>query len=118
MRPFLAILLLAACSSPRAAKPAETQDAIAQPAQPPPPTPRTGGVGAQRSVPPFHAVAAGGIFDVTITVGPAQEVIVTAAPDVIPQVTTEVLDGWLLLDWTGHHLRDIDHIQITISVPQ
>jgi hypothetical protein len=76
-----------------------------------------------RTTAPFHAVMFAGSWDVDITVGGENSVVIEGRKDLIARVKTEVVDGELRIGLDGNLLslfgsRDLDGLTAHITVPE
>lgn len=70
-----------------------------------------------RTVEPFHALALGGSGDVSVRIGDAQSVVVSAPQALLPFVRTQVADGVLTIDRGPGAPRTSGELRVQITVP-
>ncbi len=75
-----------------------------------------------RTVAPFHAIASRGSWNVEVTVGKEQSVVIEGDKAVIAHIKSEVIDGQLCIDldrgsWSMFDHFDTHHLKARITVP-
>ena len=70
-----------------------------------------------RVVKPFTRVAVSGVFEVRLTVGPAQQVVIRGDDNILPHIRSEVRDGTLTVDSDRSICIKTD-LRLEIEVPE